>query len=130
MNFLSPIYYDVADITDDMPNKPLLTELYEEMNAQNERLWMFFEEIDEDPDHVAMKEVFVKPRQHRPKYQKRKAAAAANRRAIEKEEDERGYKEFLKDEGFDDLLGTTPAKRGGYQKRQNSTNQSLFTAKR
>ena len=130
MNFLNPTFYDVADITDDMPNKPLLAELYEEMNAQNERLWMFFEDIDEDPGHVAMKETFIKPRQHRPKYNERKAAAEKRRRAIEKEEDERGYKEFLKEEGFDDLLGTKPSKRGGYQKIQNSTSQSLFTAKR
>ena len=73
MNFLNPTFYDVADITDDMPNKHLLIELYEEMNAQNERLWMFFEEIDEDPQHKVMKTAFIKPRQHRRKAKKRKA---------------------------------------------------------
>jgi hypothetical protein len=104
MSFLNPTYYDVADITDDMPNKALLVELFEAMNEQNERLWLFFELIDEDPEHKVMKEVFVKPRQHRPTYQKRKAAAEKKQRATEKEEDEAGYKNFLKEEGLDDLL--------------------------
>ena len=100
MNFLNPTFYDVADITDDMPNKPLLAELYEEMNAQNERLWMFFEEIDEDPGHVAMKETFIKPRQHRRKAKKRKAIEVKPL-GIDNEDSEEfmtGYKSFLKEE--------------------------------
>ena len=102
MNFLSPIYYDVADITDDMPNKPLLIELFEAMNEQNERLWMFFEEIDEDPEHKVMKPSFIKPRQHRKKFKKK--AAEKKRKEKENEEDEAGYKNFLKEEGFLDLM--------------------------
>ena len=124
MNFLNPTFYDVADITDDMPNKPLLAELYEEMNAQNERLWMFFEEIDEDPGHVAMKETFIKPRQHRPSYQKRKEEMEKKRvaRLEQQEEDSAGYKQFLKDEGFSDLLPSserehTKSQRDGYKRR-------------
>ena len=100
MDFLNPNFYDVADITDDMPNKPLLIELFEEMNAQNERLWMFFEDIDEDPQHVAMKTAFIKPRQHRAKYKKQKARAIKPRTIddVDSEEFEAGYKTFLKDE--------------------------------
>lgn len=100
MDFLNPNYYDVADITDDMPNKPLLIELFEEMNAQNERLWMFFEEIDEDPQHKVMKPAFIKPRQHRAKYKARKAKAIKPRTIddVGSEEFEAGYKAFLKEE--------------------------------
>ena len=100
MDFLNPNYYDVADITDDMPNKPLLIELFEEMNAQNERLWMFFEDIDEDPGHVAMKTAFIKPRQHRAKTKKRKAKEIKPL-GIDNEDSEEfmaGYKSFLKEE--------------------------------
>ena len=110
MNFLNPTYYDVADITDDMPNKALLVELFEAMNEQNERLWMFFELIDEDPEHKVMKKVFIKPRQHR-----RKRAVDKNRykrdeytgrmvkqpQPIDNTDSEEfmdGYKAFLKDE--------------------------------
>ena len=45
INFLDPIYYDVATIPADAPNKALLVELYQRMNEQNERLWMFFPEM-------------------------------------------------------------------------------------
>ena len=99
INFLDPIYYDVADITDDMPNKPLLIELFEAMNEQNERLWVFFEDIDEDPGHVAMKLDFIKPRTLRKKFKKK-----ASQKRKDKEADEAGYKNFLKEEGFLDLL--------------------------
>ena len=100
MNFLDPIYYDVADITDDMPNKPLLAELYEEMNAQNERLWMFFSDICEDPEHKSMRLEFIKPRQHRKKYKARKAKAQRARPIdkVDSEEFMTGYKAFIKDE--------------------------------
>ena len=99
MNFLSPTFYDVADITDDMPNKPLLIELFEAMNEQNERLWMFFEDIDEDPDHKRMKLEFVKPRQHRAKFKKkRKAKEIQPIDNVDSEEFMAGYKTFIKDE--------------------------------
>jgi len=100
MDFLNPTFYDVADITDDMPNKPLLIELYKLMNEQNERLWMFFEEIDEDPEHKAMKPAFIKPRQHRRKAKKRKAIEVKPL-GIDNEDSEEfmtGYKAFLKEE--------------------------------
>ena len=100
MDFLNPIFYDVADITDDMPNKPLLIELYEAMNEQNERLWMFFEEIDEDPQHKVMKPSFIKPRQHRRKTKKRKTKELKPL-GIDNEDSEEfmeGYKSFLKEE--------------------------------
>ena len=116
MDFLNPTFYDVADITDDMPNKALLTELYERMNEQNERLWMFFEEIDEDPECVAMKPAFIKPRQHRSTYGKQRNVrhksplSSLGRFGIlgsndkhpldnpDSEEFEAGYKSFLQDE--------------------------------
>ena len=37
IDFLNPEYYDVDAIPADVPNKALLIELYERMNAQNER---------------------------------------------------------------------------------------------
>lgn len=102
INFLDPIYYDVSEIPEDVPNRPRLVELYERMNEQNERLWMFFTEMSEDPGHVAMKNEFIKPRQHRASFQKRKAKEVEALK--EKEEDEAGYKAFLKEEGFTDLI--------------------------
>ena len=108
INFLDPIYYDVADITDDMPNKPLLEELFARMNEQNERLWMFFTDMCEDPEHKRMKLEFIKPRQHRKKYKARKAKMKAENarreQLMDRDEDGSGYKQFLQDEGFDDLL--------------------------
>ncbi len=102
IDFLNPNYYDVDDIPADAPNKALLVELYQRMNEQNERLWMFFTEMTEDPGHVRMKNEFIKPRQHRASYKKRKAKAMKARE--EKEADELGYKAFLKEEGFTDLI--------------------------
>ena len=102
IDFLNPNFYDVSDIPADAPNKALLVELYQRMNEQNERLWMFFTEMTEDPGHVAMKNEFIKPRQHRASYKKRKAKAMKARE--EKEVDESGYKAFLKEEGFTDLI--------------------------
>ncbi len=107
INFLSPQCYDVNDITDDMPNKELLTSLFERMNEQNERLWMFFTEMNEDPHHKRMTAEAVKPRTLRASYRKKKAKVMneiARRKELLAEEDESGYKQFLKDEGFDDLL--------------------------
>ena len=102
INFLDPNFYDVSAIPEDAPNKALLVELYQRMNEQNERLWMFFTEMTEDPGHVAMKNEFIKPRQHRSKYKARKAKAIKDRE--EKQADELGYKAFLKEEGFTDLI--------------------------
>jgi flagellar biosynthesis/type III secretory pathway protein FliH len=100
INFLDPIYYDCADITDDMPNKELLKSLFERMNEQNERLFYFFTEMTEDPGWKAMKAEAIKPRQHRKKYRKRQEQAR-KAQAIDdekSEEFEAGYKAFLKEE--------------------------------
>jgi len=99
-NFLDPVYYDINDIHPDAPNKPLLKELFERENEQNERLWMFFTEMAEDPDHKRMTAEAVKPRQHRKKFKKRqererKAQAVDD---VKSEAFEAGYKAFLKEE--------------------------------
>ena len=98
-NFLDPVYYDINDIHPDAPNKPLLEELFERENAQNERLWEFFTEMTEDPQWKAMKAEAIKPRQHRKKHKKPKQAEKP--RDIDNPESEEfmaGYKEFLKEE--------------------------------
>jgi len=127
INFLDPIYYDVADIHPDAPNKPLLEELFARMNEQNERLWMFFTDMCHAPEHKRMKPEFIKPRQHRASFKKRKAKAerARQERLLEAEEDNAGYKQFLKDEGLDDLLSPedrdhTEAQIRGYKCRGRS----------
>ena len=107
INFLDPEYYDVADIHPDAPNKPLLEELFARMNEQNERLWEFFTEMTEDPQWNAMTAEAIKPRQQRKYFKKRKAKALkelARSQELSEDEDSAGYKQFLKDEGFDDLL--------------------------
>ncbi len=111
IDFLNPEYYDVSDITDDMPNKELLTSLFERMNEQNERLWMFFTEMNEDPGHKRMTAEAIKPRTLRKKKGKRKpreyTLCKETGRLIKKsrpvdnqdsEEFEAGYKEFLANE--------------------------------
>ena len=100
INFLDPIYYDVNDITDDMPDKALLTSLFERMNEQNERLWEFFTDMTEDPEWKAMTREAIKPRQHRKKFKKRKAKAKEARAIDKVDSDEfmEGYKTFMKDE--------------------------------
>ena len=111
IDFLNPEYYDVSDITDDMPNKPLLEELFERMNKQNERLWMFFTEMIEDPQHKRMTAEAIKPRTLRKKKGKRKhreyTLCKETGRMVKKsrpvdnpdsEEFEAGYKEFLANE--------------------------------
>ena len=98
-NFLDPVYYDINDIHPDAPNKPLLKELFERENAQNERLWEFFTEMTEDPQWKAMKAEAIKPRQHRKKRKKPKQAEKP--RTIDDPESEEfmaGYKAFLKEE--------------------------------
>ena len=98
-NFLDPVYYDINDIHPDAPNKPLLKELFERENAQNERLWEFFTEMIEDPQWKAMKAEAIKPRQHRKKRKKPKQTEKP--RTIDDPESEEfmaGYKAFLKEE--------------------------------
>ena len=107
IDFLNPNYYDVDAIPADVPNRPLLIELYERMNEQNERLWEFFTEMTEDPDHKRMTAEAIKPRTLRTSYRKKKAKVLnemARRKELLEESDDIGYKQFLKDEGFDDLL--------------------------
>jgi len=94
-NFLDPQYYDVSTIHPDAPNKALLRELFERENAQNERLWMFFTEMTEDPQWKPMSAMSVKPRTLR---KKRKAAKPRNIDNVDSEEFEAGYKDFLKEE--------------------------------
>jgi len=100
IDFLNPNYYDVDAIPDDVPNKPLLIELYNRMNEQNERLWMFFTEMVEDPDHKRMSAEAVKPRQHRKKFKKRQEREQKARAIddVKSEAFEAGYKAFLKEE--------------------------------
>tara|TARA_Y100000593_G_C4076794_1_gene221876 strand:- start:91 stop:411 length:321 start_codon:yes stop_codon:yes gene_type:complete len=100
INFLDPIYYDVADITDDMPDKELLKSLFERMNEQNERLWEFFTEMVEDPDHKRMTREAIKPRQHRKKFKKRKEQTKKPRSIddVDSAEFMEGYKTFMKEE--------------------------------
>ena len=99
-NFLDPVYYDINDIHPDAPNKPLLKELFERENAQNERLWEFFTEMTEDPQWKAMKAEAIKPRQHRKKRKAKKPQAEKPRTIDDPESEEfmAGYKAFLKEE--------------------------------
>ena len=100
INFLDPIFYDISDVSDDVPNKPLLTELFNRMNEQNERLFYFFTEMTEDPGWKAMKAEAIKPRQHRKKFKKKQAQAKKPRPIDEVDSDEfmEGYKAFMKEE--------------------------------
>jgi len=103
INFLDPIFYDVADIHPEAPNKPLLIELFNRMNEQNERLWEFFTEMTEDPEWKPMKAMAIKPRQHRPKHKKHmnRKAQLQKARSIDKVDSDEfmeGYKAFIKDE--------------------------------
>ena len=110
-NFLDPQYYDINDIHPDAPNKPLLRELYQRMNDQNERLWEFFTEMVESPQYKPMKAEAIKPRTLRKKKGKRKhreytlcketGRMIKKSRPIDNEESEEfeaGYKDFLKEE--------------------------------
>ena len=99
-NFLDPVYYDINDIHPDAPNQPLLKELFERENAQNERLWEFFTEMIEDPQWKAMKAEAIKPRTLRKKRKAKKPKAEKPRNIDDPESEEfmAGYKEFLKEE--------------------------------
>ncbi len=110
INFLDPEYYDTNDITDDMPNKELLTSLFERMNEQNERLFYFFTEMIESPDYKPMSANSIKPRALRRKRAANKSKytkCELSGRMIEKapavdnpdsEAFEAGYQDFLKEE--------------------------------
>ncbi len=124
-NFLDPVYYDINDIHPDAPNKPLLEELFKRENEQNERLWEFFTEMVESPGYKPMKAEAIKPRQQRKKYRKRKAAMEAEKarrkELLDEDEQSIGYKQFLKEEGFEDLLSPedrdhTKAQANGYKR--------------
>ena len=93
IDFMNPIYYDVNDITDDMPNKELLKSLFEAMNEQNERLWMFFTDMVESPDYKPMSARSIMPRTLR----KKKAAPKAIDK-VDSDEFMEGYKAFMKEE--------------------------------
>lgn len=107
IDFLNPEFYDVSDIHPEAPNKSLLKELFERENAQNERLWMFFTEMSEDPRHKRMTAESIKPRTLRKKFGT-KPKASNDRNTMkgrfgmmsydEKESDDAGYKEFLANE--------------------------------
>ena len=95
-NFLDPVYYDVSEIPADAPNKPLLRELYERENEQNERLWLFFTEMIESSDYKPMSINSIKPRTLR-----RKKAAAPKPKAIDNPDSSEfmeGYKKFMAEE--------------------------------
>jgi DUF1009 family protein len=96
INFLDPIFYDVTEISEEAPNKALLTELYERMNAQNERLWEFFTEMIESPGYKPMSANSIKPRTLR-----KKKATAPKVKPIDNPDTEEfmeGYKAFMKEE--------------------------------
>ena len=99
INFLDPEYYDISEIPEGTPNIPLLTNLFNRMNEQNERLWEFFTDMIESPDYKPMKASAIKPRQHRKK--RRRLNNAEKPRAIDKVDSDEfmeGYKAFMKDE--------------------------------
>ena len=111
INFLDPIYYDINTIHPDAPNKPLLRELYQRMNDQNERLWEFFTDMVESPQYKPMKAEAIKPRTLRKKKGKGKKRqyklCKLTGRLVKKaqsidnedsEEFEAGYKDFLANE--------------------------------
>ena len=95
-NFLDPVYYDINSIHPDAPNKPLLRELYERENAQNERLWLFFTEMIESSDYKPMSINSIKPRTLR-----KKKSAAPKPKAIDNPDSSEfmeGYKKFMAEE--------------------------------
>ena len=100
INFLDPIYYDISEVPDDVPNRAHLEALFDRMNEQNERLWEFFTEMTEDPQWKAMKAEAIKPRQHRKKRKAKKPKAEKSRSIDDPESEEfmAGYKAFLKEE--------------------------------
>ena len=110
IDFLNPEYYDVSTIHPDAPNKALLEELFAAMNEQNERLWMFFTEIEEDPDHKKFgyaETMHWKARAnyHRTQGDAKRAKRLERRMALKEAKDadcdeafQEGYKDFLANE--------------------------------
>tara|TARA_R100001594_G_scaffold111157_1_gene145901 strand:+ start:1359 stop:1688 length:330 start_codon:yes stop_codon:yes gene_type:complete len=97
INFLDPEYYDISDVPEDIPNRALLSELFDRMNAQNERLWEFFTDMIESPDYKPMTANSIKPRTLRKKRKAPKPKAIKPRSIddVDSEEFEAGYKDFL-----------------------------------
>ena len=110
IDFLNPEYYDVSDIHPEAPNKPLLEELFKRENEQNERLWLFFTEIMEDPKHkkFGYAETMhwrARASYHRSQGDSKRAKRLERRMALEEakqcDSDEtfmEGYKDFLANE--------------------------------
>ena len=100
INFLDPEYYDISEVPEDTPNIPLLTNLFNRMNEQNERLWEFFTDMIESPDYKPMTARQIKPRTLRKKKAKRKPPTEKPRSIddVDSEEFMTGYKAFMKDE--------------------------------
>ena len=97
INFLDPEYYDISEVPEDIPNRALLSELFDRMNEQNERLWEFFTEMTEDPHWKPMTARSIMPRTLRRKKAKKKPQPEKPRSIddIDSEEFEAGYKDFL-----------------------------------
>ena len=110
INFLDPIFYDISDVPDDVPNRAHLEALFDRMNEQNERLWEFFTDMVESPTYRPMKAEAIKPRSLRRKRKPNKnqyKLCEHTGRYVKKspavddpdsEEFMAGYKEFLKEE--------------------------------
>ena len=99
INFLDPEYYDISEVPEGTPNIPLLTDLFDRMNAQNYRLWEFFTEMIESPDYKPMTARQIKPRTLRKK--RRRLNNAEKPRAVDNVDSDEfmeGFKAFLKDE--------------------------------
>ena len=99
INFLDPEYYDISDVPDDVPNRALLSELFDRMNEQNERLFYFFTEMIESPDYKPMTARSIMPRTLRKKA-KKKPPSEKPRAIDDVDSDEfmQGFKAFMKDE--------------------------------
>jgi hypothetical protein len=100
INFFDPEYYDISAVSEDTPNIPLLTDLFNRMNEQNERLWEFFTEMVESPDYKPMTARQIKPRTLRKKKAKKKPPTEKPRAVDNVDSDEfmEGFKAFMKDE--------------------------------
>ena len=93
INFLDPEYYDISEVSEDTPDIDLLTDLFNRMNEQNERLW-------ESPDYKPMTARSIMPRTLRKKKAKKKPPSEKPRSIDDVDSDEfmQGFKAFMKDE--------------------------------
>ena len=100
INFLDPEYYDISEVSGATPDIDLLTDLFDRMNAQSERLWEFFTEMIESPDYKPMTARSIIPRTLRKKKAKKKPPTEKPRAIDDPDSEEfmTGYKEFMKDE--------------------------------